>query len=323
MIEPTSEDVLQARGRISQYVHNTPVLRSKTLDHLCKAEVFFKCENFQKTGSFKIRGATNAILSLPSTEAARGVATHSSGNHAAALAFAAQQKGIKAYVVMPKNAPPAKKAAVAGYGAEMTFCEPTMEAREKGLEKILQERRAVAIHPYNDPRIIAGQGSAALELCESVRDLDAVIAPVGGGGLLSGTAIAVAAISPRTKVFGAEPQNADDAARSFRAGRIMESINPDTIADGLRTGLGSLTFPIIKRNVADILTGTEEAIIEALRLVLERMKILIEPSAAVPLAALLNHRPAIPGEKIGIIFSGGNIDVVPLINHFGMSGNKG
>jgi threonine dehydratase len=232
---------------------------------------------------------------------------------AAALAFVARSRGIKAYVVMPKTVSPVKRESVLGYGAEVINCEPTMEAREERLKRVLEQTGAVPIHPFDDVRIITGQGSAALELCETVGKLDAVLAPVGSGGLLSGTAIAVSGASSRTKIFGAEPHTADDAARSFRAGTIIKGTYPDTIADGLRTNVGNVTFPIIQQKVSDILTVSEEAIIEALRLVWERTKIVIEPSAAVALAALLRHRSAIPGDKIGIIFSGGNIDTRPLI----------
>jgi threonine dehydratase len=281
---------------------------------MCSAKVFFKCENFQKTGSFKMRGAANAVLSLEPDAARRGVATHSSGNHAAALALAARLRGVKAYVIMPKTAPSVKKNAVADYGAEITFCEPTMAAREKGLKQIMESTGATVVHPYNDYRVITGQGTAALELCDQVDDLDLIMAPIGGGGLLSGTSLCISAISPSTKIIGAEPENADDAARSFRAGRIIPGDYPDTIADGLRTTVGDLTFPIIKRLVHDIVTVREDEIVTAVRLVWEKMKIVVEPSAAVPLAALLHHRPAAPGRRIGIIFSGGNIDVTPLVS---------
>jgi threonine dehydratase len=311
--EPDIEDIRQAFRRIGSAIHKTPVLTCKTIDHICDAEIYFKCENFQKTGSFKIRGAANAVFSLQPDDARRGVATHSSGNHAAALALAAQMRGVKAYVVMPKSAPDIKKQAVAAYGAAITFCEPAMEERERGLAEVLNRTGAAAVHPYNDYRVIAGQGTAALELCEEVPHLDAVVAPIGGGGLLSGTGIAVSAISPGTKIIGAEPQNADDAARSFHAGAIIPGNYPATIADGLRTTVGSLPFPLIKRMVHDIVTVPEEDIAEAMLLVWERMKIIIEPSAAVALAALLAHRIMIPGRRIGIIFSGGNVDVASFI----------
>jgi threonine dehydratase len=310
--EPTIREIKEASERIEPYVHRTPVLMCSTLNRLCGAELFFKCENFQKAGSFKIRGAANAVFSLEDHEASRGVATHSSGNHAAALALAAKWRGIPAYVVMPETAPQVKKDAVAGYGAEIIFCEPTLEAREKGLATLVDRTGSAFIHPYNDYRVISGQGTAALELLEDFPDLDVVMTPVGGGGLLSGTAIAASAISPKTRVIGSEPKEADDAARSFHAGRIIPSRNPRTIADGLLTSLGDRTFPVIKAYVSNIVTVSEEAIVEAMRAVWERMKIIIEPSAAVPLAALFTRRAEIPGTRIGMILSGGNVYLANL-----------
>jgi threonine dehydratase len=306
---PTVDDVRAAAERIRPYVHRTPVLTCAALDAMCGAELFFKCECFQKVGAFKARGATNAVFSLSESEAARGVATHSSGNHAAALAYAARCRGTTAYVAMPSNAPEVKKRAVAGYGAEIVECEPTLDAREATLQEIVARTGAVFVPPYNDHRVIAGQGTAALELLDEVTDLDAVIAPVGGGGLLSGTAIAVAALSPDTLVLGAEPQQADDAYRSFHAGHIIPAEHPTTIADGLRTSLGTLTFPIIRRHVRDIVTVSEDAIVEAMRHIWQRMKVLVEPSAAVPVAALLEKRDEVPGRRIGIMLSGGNADL--------------
>jgi len=279
---------------------------------MSEAELFFKCENFQKVGAFKIRGATNAVFILSNKEAMKGVATHSSGNHAAALALAARLRGIKAYVVMPNNAPQIKRAAVAGYGAEIILCQPTLKAREEGLAEVVDKTGAAFIHPYNDYRVIAGQGTAALELCEEIPNLDIMMTPVGGGGLLSGTAITVSAISPKTQIIAAEPEKADDAYRSFHAGRIIPSVNPDTIADGLLTSLGSLTFPIIKHYVNDIVTVTEEAIVHAMRTIWERMKIIVEPSAAVPLGAILSKCIPVSGKRIGIILSGGNVDLANL-----------
>jgi threonine dehydratase len=259
-----------------------------------------------------MRGATNAVFSLSDDEASRGVATHSSGNHAAALALAARCRGIKAYVVMPENAPDVKRDAVAGYGAKISFCQPTLAAREAGLAEVIDRTGAAFVHPYNDHRVISGQGTAALELCAQAPDLDVIMAPVGGGGLLSGTAIAASGLSPRPLVFAAEPEMADDAFRSYRAGRIIPSENPNTIADGLRTSLGDLTFPIIRKHVSDIITVTEEAIVAAMRLVWERMKIVVEPSAAVPVGALLSKRSQIPGDRVGVILSGGNVDLARL-----------
>ena len=308
----TFADVLDAARRIAPFVHRTPVLTCGGLDRASGAALFFKCENFQKVGVFKIRGATNAVSLLSDEEASRGVATHSSGNHAAALAVAARRRGIKAYVVMPRNAPRVKKEAVTGYGAEIVFCEPTLDSRESTLAEVMRRTGASLVHPYNDRRVIAGQGTAALELCEETPGLDVVIAPVGGGGLLSGTAIAVKGVSPDTTVLAAEPERADDACRSFKAGRIIPVEHPDTIADGLRTSLGSLTFPIIREYVSDILTVSEEAIVFAMKLIWERMKIVVEPSASVPLAAVLGHPEKFCGERIGVILSGGNVDLDAL-----------
>ena len=310
--EPTIQEIRAAAERIRPYVHRTPVLTCSTLNRLCHAELFFKCENLQKAGSFKIRGATNAVFSLPEEEAARGVATHSSGNHAAALALAAHWRGIRAYVVMPQDAPQVKQNAVAGYGAEITFCQPTSQAREETLAKMVARTGAAVVHPSNDYRVIAGQGTAALELLEEVPDLDVLMAPVGGGGLLSGTALTVAALSPHTAVIGAEPEKADDAYRSLQTGHIVPQEHPDTIADGLRTSLGDKTFPIIQRHVRGIVTVSEEAIVEAMRLIWERMKLVVEPSAAVPLGALLSRRGEIQGQRMGIILSGGNVDLARL-----------
>jgi threonine dehydratase len=308
----TFSDILDAAGRIGPFIHRTPVLTCGALDGMSGARLFFKCENFQKVGVFKIRGATNAVSLLSQAEASRGVATHSSGNHAAALAVAAGRRGIRAYVVMPRNAPRVKKEAVAGYGAEIIFCEPTLESRESTLADVMARTGASLVHPYNDRRVIAGQGTAAMELCEETPGLDVVIAPVGGGGLLSGTAIAVNGMSPGTTVLAAEPERADDACRSFRAGRIIPVEHPDTVADGLRTSLGSLTFPIIREYVSDILTVSEDAIVSSMRLVWERMKIVIEPSAAVPLAAVLGHPGTFSGKRVGVILSGGNVDLDAL-----------
>lgn len=309
---PTIDDIRSAAERIKPYAHRTPVLTSGTLNEMCRAEIFFKCENFQKAGVFKIRGATNAVFSLSEEEASKGVATHSSGNHGAALSLAATWRGIKAFVVMPSNSPRVKKDAVSGYGGEIVYCEPTLEARERGLAEVLRRQGATFIHPYNDPRVIAGQGTAALELCEDVPSLDTVMTPVGGGGLLSGTAIAIRATARKTQVIAAEPEMADDAYRSFRSGSIVPSDNPQTIADGLKTSLGDLTFSIIRRNVSDIVTVSEEAIVLAMRTIWERMKIVVEPSAAVPVGALMTARDKVPGVRIGIILSGGNVDLSAL-----------
>jgi threonine dehydratase len=271
--------------------------------------VFLKCENFQKVGAFKARGAINAVLRLDQNQARRGVATHSSGNHGAALAYAAQCRGLKAHVVMPENAAAVKRAAVAAYGAEIVFCEPTLGARETTLLQVVEQTGASFVHPFNDYDVICGQGTAALEFCEQVSELDTIIAPVGGGGLLSGTALAAHAIRPGMHVLGVEPEAADDAFRSLEAGRIIPVDTPQTIADGLRTSLGTLTFPIIREYVDAIVTVDEAAIVEAMRYVWERAKLIIEPSAAVPLAALFTKRVDIPGDRIGVILSGGNVDL--------------
>jgi threonine dehydratase len=274
-----------------------------------EAELFFKGENFQKVGAFKARGAVNAVFSLEEDLLGRGVATHSSGNHAAALAYAACCRGTRAYVVMPENAPLVKRNAVAGYGAEITFCPPGQLDREQALQKLLKETGAVFIHPYDNCQVIAGQATSALELLEQVPGLDIIIAPVGGGGLLSGTALAALTLESGPEVFGAEPKGADDAFRSMKAGFIVPMNNPDTIADGLLTSLGELTFPIINRHVKAILTVSDKAIVEAMRLIWERMKLVIEPSAAVPLAVLIESRLSIKASRVGIILSGGNADL--------------
>ncbi|HEY7491286.1 MAG TPA: pyridoxal-phosphate dependent enzyme [Candidatus Tectomicrobia bacterium] len=312
---PTLADIRQAAARLKPYVHRTPVLMCTSLNRMIGAEIFCKCENFQKVGAFKFRGACNAVLALSDAAAQRGVATHSSGNHAAALALAARLRGITAHIVMPQNAPEVKKTAVAGYGGRIVFCEPTLAAREAMLASVVQETGATFIPPYNDPQVIAGQGTAALEFCEDVTGLDVVLAPVGGGGLVSGTAIAVAGLSPTTRVIAAEPAGADDAYRSLQAGTILPSVHPRTIADGLLTSLGELTFAIIQRHVAQIVTVSEEAISSAMRHVWERMKIVIEPSAAVPIGALLEKRLNLTGQRVGVILSGGNVDLDRLPWH--------
>jgi threonine dehydratase len=312
MDHPSFHQILEAAARISPYVHRTPVITCRGLNEISGSTLYFKCENLQKVGAFKARGATNAIFLLTDEEASRGVATHSSGNHAAAVAMAARLKGIAAYVVMPDNAPPVKQRAVAGYGANIVPCRPTLAAREEKLAEVVARTGAAVVHPYDDPRIIAGQGTAALELCQEVQDIDVVIAPVGGGGLLSGTALAVRAVSPGTRVLGAEPAVADDAFRSLQVGRIIPSTYPDTVADGLRTSLGELTFPIIRRYVDSIVTASEAEIVSAMRLTWERMKLVIEPSAAVPLAAVLSGQADVAGKRVGIILSGGNVDLDTL-----------
>lgn len=305
---PEFKDIGDAHARIKPYVHRTPVLSSSAINSLVGAELYFKCENFQKVGAFKYRGATNALLLMKKEELQRGVATHSSGNHAAALALAARNQGVPAYIVMPENAPEVKINAVRNYGAEITFCKPNLKAREEGLKDILQRTGAGFIHPYDNFNVICGQGTVAKELLEDIPAPDIIMAPVGGGGLLSGTAIAAGAMVKNIRVIAAEPENADDAFRSFRKGRLIPSVNPRTVADGLLTSLSKLTFEIIRNNVSDIYTASEESIIKAMRLIWERMKIVVEPSSALPLAVLLQHKERIEGKKIGIILSGGNVD---------------
>jgi len=309
---PTFADIVKAHDRIRPYIHHTPVLSSKSINEIVGAELFFKCENLQKVGAFKFRGACNSVFSLSDVEAKNGVCTHSSGNHAAALALAARMRGIPAYIVMPENAPEIKKIAVGGYGAQITFCTPTLEARESTLKKVASETGATEIHPYNNFNVICGQGTAAKELIEEIGTLDIVMAPVGGGGLLSGTAISTKALLPKAKVIAAEPAGADDAYRSFYAKTLQPSIAPKTIADGLLTSLGSLTFPIILNEVDQIVTVSEESIVAAMRMIWERMKIIIEPSSALPLAAILENKLDVKGQKVGIILSGGNVDLGKL-----------
>ena len=309
---PTFHDVKDAAARIEGIVHRTPVMTCASLNERVGAQVFCKCENFQKAGAFKFRGASNAVMSLSDAEASRGVATHSSGNHGAALALAARFRGVPAHIVMPSSAPESKRAAVAAYGGTIVYCEPTQEAREATLETVVRETGAVFVHPYDNARVIAGQGTAALELCGEVPDLDVILAPVGGGGMISGTALTAGACSAGTQVVAAEPEAADDAYRSLEAGRILPANDPNTVADGLRTSLGELTFAIIQSHVAQIVTVSEDAIVAAMHYVWERMKIVIEPSSAVPIAALLDGRLGVAGQRIGVILTGGNVDLVRL-----------
>jgi threonine dehydratase len=305
-------DIQQARQRIQPYAHRTPVLTCASLDQRVNAQVYLKCENLQKVGAFKFRGACNAVYSLSAEEAAQGVVTHSSGNHAQALALAARLRGIPAYIVMPNNAPDVKKNAVAGYGGVITFCEPTLQARESTMERIRLDTGANVVHPYNDERVIAGQGTAALELLEDVPDLDVVIAPVGGGGLLSGTAIAATESKKGFRVIAGEPELADDAFRSLKENRIVPSVNPKTIADGLLTSLGELTYPIIRERVEQIVTVSEQGIIDSMKFIWERAKIVIEPSAAVAVGVLWEKKIDLSGLKVGVILSGGNVDLGKL-----------
>jgi len=308
MIQPTLSDIRASHSRIRPFIHQTPVLSSRLLNELYACELFFKCENFQKVGAFKFRGATNAVLSLTPDEKSRGVVTHSSGNHAAALALAARMNGVKANIVMPETAPAVKKNAVAGYGADITFCKPTLEAREETTRMIMEKTGATLVHPYDNFNVICGQGTAALELLDEKGDLDIVVAPVGGGGLLSGTSTCVKGINSGIKVIGAEPLNANDAYISFTTGKLTPSVNPLTVADGLLTSLSELTFSIIKKNVDEIYTAEEESIIECMLMVWERMKIIIEPSSATALAIVKENPSVFRGKKTGLIISGGNVD---------------
>jgi len=287
-------------------------MTSGQLNRIFDCELFFKCENFQKVGAFKFRGATNAVLSLSDERKKHGVVTHSSGNHAAALALAARMNGVKPFIVMPENAPVVKKNAVAGYGAEITFCKPTLQAREETCMNIMEREGATLIHPYDNFNVISGQGTAALELLEEIPDLDIVVAPVGGGGLLSGTSACVKGIDNGIKVFGAEPLNANDAWKSFRSGVLTPSVNPLTIADGLLTSLSELTFAVIRNNVDDIFTVSEESIISSMKLIWERMKIIVEPSSATVAGIIMENPEIFRGRRIGLIISGGNVDLTRL-----------
>ena len=306
---PEFADVLAARERIAPHVHRTPVETSSQLNRLSGAELFFKCENLQKVGAFKARGACNAVFSLSDDEARRGVAAHSSGNHAAALCYAAARRGIGATVVMPRNAPGAKKAAVRGYGGRIIECEPTQAAREAAVAEFVASSGAVEIHPFADPRVIAGQATCALELIEQAGELDCVVAPIGGGGLISGTCLALAERAPGIRVIAAEPENADDARRSFERGELVENETPQTVADGLKTNLKPLTWHFVRKHVSDILLASENQILEAMYLTWERMKIIIEPSAAVPLAVILRNPDIFRGQRVGVILTGGNVDL--------------
>jgi threonine dehydratase len=319
---PTWQDIVEAHQRICTRIHRTPVLTSASLDALTDARLYFKCENLQKTGSFKARGATNAIFSLTDNEAARGIVTQSSGNHGAAVACAAGWRGVPAWIVMPTNAPKVKQRAIEAYGGKITFCEPKVSSRNEVCARVQKETGAVLIHPFDNDQIIAGQATAAKELLEDVPELDAVFSPVSGGGLLSGTCLAAKALNTSAHVFGCEPERADDAYRSITSGQLQTLESSDTIADGLRASLAPRTFAILRENLTGILLASEEEIIGAMRLVWERMKIIIEPSSAVAIAPLLKpgaiaglklpHRPGGTPPKLGVIFSGGNVDFSAL-----------
>ena len=312
MYIPTFDDVIAAHARIKPYIHRTPVLTSSYLNDLTGAELFFKCENFQKAGAFKVRGACNAVFGLAEEQLARGVATHSSGNHALSLSYAAGRRGIACNVVMPRTAPQAKKDAVRGYGGVIVECDPSTSSREAVFAEMVAKSGADFVHPYNDARVIAGQATCSRELLEQVEGLDAVIAPIGGGGMISGTCLTVSNTSPGVKIYAAEPEQADDAYRSFKAGHIIADDAPVTVADGLKVPLKDLTWHFVKTHVTDILTASEDEIIEAMKLTWKRMKIVIEPSCAVPLATILKNAQVFRGRRVGVIITGGNVDLDTL-----------
>lgn len=309
---PTWEEIQETHEAIKPMIHRTPVLTNSGINALTGAELYFKCENFQKVGAFKMRGASNAALRLTPEEQQKGLATHSSGNHAQAVALSAKTLGVPAYIVMPDTSPKIKKAATAGYGAEITECENSLEARERTLQEVVDRTGATFIHPYDNYNVIAGQATCAKELLEEVKDLDIIMSPVGGGGLMSGTALTARYMSPSITVYGGEPKIVDDAARSLAAGELLKNDRIDTIADGLRTNLSQKTYGIIKDNVDKIFTVSEEAIVKAMRLSWERMKIIIEPSCAVPLAVVMSYPSYFAGKKAGLILTGGNVDLGKL-----------
>lgn len=309
---PTLADIQAAAARLAGTAHRTPVLTSSSLDALAGATLFFKCENFQKGGAYKFRGAFNALRALPPEQAARGVVTHSSGNHATCLTLAARLLGVPAHIVLPRNAPRIKQRAVADYGGHITLCEPTLTARQTEADRIQAATGAAFIHPYDDPQVIAGQGTIALEMLEQVPALDTLIAPISGGGLLSGLCLAAHALAPQIEVWGCEPALADDAFRSLQTGRLVPNTNPATIADGLRASLSERTFGILRQHARGIVTVTEEQIIATMRLLWERMKLVVEPSGAVSLAGVLAHPEKFQGRRVGILLTGGNVDLDQL-----------
>ncbi|WP_323036993.1 beta-hydroxyaspartate dehydratase BhcB [Pararhodobacter sp.] len=309
MYIPTLADMLVAHERIKPYIHRTPVLTSEYINALTGAELFFKCENLQKAGAFKARGASNAVFGLSDEQAERGVATHSSGNHGTCLSYAAGRRGIPCTVVMPHTAPQAKKDAVRGYGGVVVECEPSTTSREAVFAEVVAKTGAEFVHPYNDPRVIAGQGTCSHELIEQVAGLDAVIAPIGGGGMVSGTCLTLSNLAPSVKIYAAEPQQADDAYRSFKAGQIIADDAPETIADGLKVPLKDLTWHFVSNHVTDILTASEQEIVEAMKLIWKRMKIVMEPSSAVPLATILKNKDIFAGTRVGVVITGGNVDL--------------
>ncbi|RGP38534.1 beta-hydroxyaspartate dehydratase BhcB [Pseudotabrizicola alkalilacus] len=312
MYVPTFDDVIAAHDRIRPHIHRTPVLTSSYFNELTGAELFFKCENFQKAGAFKVRGACNAVFGLTEDQSRLGVCTHSSGNHALSLSYAAGRRGIPCNVVMPRTAPQAKKDAVRGYGGVITECEPSTSSREAVFAQVQARTGGEFVHPYNDARVIAGQATCSRELLEQVEELDCVIAPIGGGGMISGTCLTMSALAPGVDVYAAEPLNADDAYRSFKAGRIIADDAPETVADGLKVPLKDLTWHFVSNHVADIFTATEEEIIDAMKLTWKRMKIVMEPSCAVPLATILKNKDVFRGRRVGVIITGGNVDLDTL-----------
>ena len=312
MTIPTYEDVLAAHERVKPYIHETPVLTSSRLNEMTGAKLFFKCENLQKAAAFKVRGACNAVFGLTDEEAKIGVATHSSGNHALSLSYAAGQRGIPVTVVMPRTAPQAKKDAVIGYGGKIVECEPSTSSREAVFAEVVAQSGADFVHPYNDPRVIAGQATCSKELLAQVDNLDAVIAPIGGGGMISGTCLTISNAAPNVKIYAAEPLNADDAARSFKAGHIIADDAPNTVADGLKVPLKDLTWHFVKNHVTDIFTCTEEEIVDAMKLVWKTMKIVIEPSSAVTVACILKNPEVFKDQRVGVIVTGGNVDLDKL-----------
>ena len=312
MYIPTLADMLVAHERIKPYIHRTPVLTSQYLNDLTGAELFFKCENLQKAGAFKARGASNAVFGLTEEQAARGVATHSSGNHGTCLSYAAGRRGIPCTVVMPRTAPQAKKDAVRGYGGRIVECEPSTTSREAVFAEVIAETGAEFVHPYNDPRVIAGQATCSREFLEQVEGLDAMVAPIGGGGMISGTCLTLSNLAPHIDIYAAEPEQADDAYRSFKAGHIIADDAPVTIADGLKVPLKDLTWHFVKNHVTDILTASEQAIIDAMLMTWKRMKIVIEPSCAVPLATIIKNKHIFAGKRVGVIITGGNVDLDQL-----------
>ena len=312
MIIPTYDDMLAAHERIKPHIRRTPVRTSDHLNQLCGAELFFKCENFQEPGAFKVRGASNAVFGLSDDQAAKGVATHSSGNHASCLSYAAMLRGIPCNVVMPRTAPQAKKDTVRRYGGKITECEPSTSSREETFARVQAETGGDFVHPYNDPRVIAGQGTCARELMEQTDGLDMVIAPIGGGGMISGTCLTLSTLAPETRVIAAEPEQADDAYRSFKAGHIIADDAPTTIADGLLVPLKDLTWHFVSTHVSEIYTASEAAIVDAMKLTWKHLRVVMEPSSAVPLATILKNPDAFKGKRVGVILTGGNVDLDKL-----------